>query len=75
MRQKELKLENWWVTYDGYFQIITTLFRITIIDDWRAGYCRSTCPSNHHHKIALLDFVLEMLLLDMLANDFKRIKR
>ena len=69
MRQKELKLEKCWVTADGYFRIITSLFGITVVDAWR-GYRRSTRPSHRHHNLPLLKFV-DMLVLDMLNNDLK----
>ena len=66
MRQKELGLEKCWVTSDGYFHIITTLFGITVVDAWR-GYKRSLMESHRHKNLSLLKFV-DMLAYDMLNN-------
>jgi len=52
MRQYELRLEKCWVTFDGYFRIITTLLGITTIDAWR-GYQKSTRPSHRHSNLPL----------------------
>ena len=47
-RQKELRLEKHWVTEDGYFRLITTVFRIGIVDLWRSY--DHHLPSKHCHK-------------------------
>ena len=65
-RQKELRLEECWVTTDGYFRIITTLFGMTVVDSWR-GYLHHTHPNHRHHKMELLDFV-DCLTFDLLHN-------
>ena len=69
MRQKELALEKCWVTSDGFFRIITTLFGITVVDAWR-GYKRSLLTTHRHKNVPLLKFV-DMMVLDLLTNEMK----
>lgn len=66
-RQKELRLEKHWVTRDGYFRIITSVFGINVVDCWR-GYMHHL-PNRHRHKnIQLIDFV-NMLAYDCTYNN------
>jgi hypothetical protein len=68
MRQKELRLEKFWVTNCGYFRLLTTVFGITIVDCWRA-YCHHLNDSHRHKNIELLKFV-DMVAHDMLHNSY-----
>ena len=52
-RQKQLRLEKCWVTEDGYFRILTTMFGITVVDAWRA-YRHHTRLTHRHHNIELM---------------------
>jgi len=67
-RQSDLKLEKYWITTNGYFRIITSLFGITVVDAWK-GYVWHCGPNHRHKKINLLNFV-DMLCKDMLNNRF-----
>ena len=66
MRQKILRLEKCWVSMDGYFRILTTIFGICVVDSWR-GYMASLNPCHRHCKLKLMDFV-DMLAKDMVEN-------
>ena len=67
-RQRELKLEKHWLTQNGYFRIVTTIFGMTVVDAWK-GYIWHCGPNHRHRKVNLLDFV-DMMCKDMLCNDF-----
>jgi len=67
-RQFELRLEKHWITHDGFFRIVTTLFGVCVVDAWM-GY-KWHCHPNHRHKtLPLLQFV-NMLTLDLFRNPF-----
>ncbi|GFH47221.1 hypothetical protein CTEN210_08413 [Chaetoceros tenuissimus] len=66
LRQHDLRLEKFWVTRDGYFRIITTVFGICVVDCWR-GYRHHLSPRHRHKDIDLLDFV-SILAHDMMHN-------
>lgn len=69
-RQAELKLEKHWVSEDGYFRCITTLFGICVTDAWK-GY-QYHLPNKHRHKgIEILHFA-KLLTKDLLENGFCR---
>ena len=65
-RQKELRLEKFWVTEDGYFRIICTTFGICVVDCWNA-YVHHL-PWNHRHKTCDLMTVANMMAKDLLEN-------
>ncbi|GFH45724.1 hypothetical protein CTEN210_02198 [Chaetoceros tenuissimus] len=67
LRQHDLRLEKFWVTRDGYFRIITTVFGICVVDCWR-GYKHHLSPRHRHKDMDLLDFV-SILALDMVKNN------
>ena len=60
--QSELILEKHWITFSGFFWLITSLFGITVVDAWKGYLC--------HKKIKLLDIVDMMLCKDMIENKF-----
>ena len=67
-RQDDLALEKHWVTQNGHFRIVTTIFGMTVVDAWK-GYIWH-CGKNHRHKkVKLLGFV-DMLCKDMLTNEY-----
>lgn len=67
-RQYDLALEKHWVTQDGNFRIMTTLFGVTVVDAFKAYVWH--CGQNHRHKkMALLDFT-DMMCKDMLENGY-----
>jgi hypothetical protein len=67
-RQDDLALERHWVTQNGHFRIVTTIFGMTVVDAWK-GYIWH-CGKNHRHKkVKLLGFV-DMLCKDMLTNEY-----
>jgi hypothetical protein len=65
-RQKELRLEKFWVTEDGYMRIICTTFGICVVDCWNAY--KYHLPSNHRHKKCELMTLANMLAKDLLEN-------
>lgn len=65
-RQKELRLEKMWVTQDGYFRIITTVFGMCVVDCWNAY--KHHLPRNHRHKDCELMSVVNMMAKDLLDN-------
>jgi len=65
-RQKELRLEKFWVTNDGYFRLFTTVFGICVVDAWN-GY-RHHLDKRHRHKKCDLMTVVNMMAKDMLYN-------
>ena len=67
-RQHELALEKHWLTQNGYFRVVTTIFGMTVVDAWK-GYIWHCGPNHRHRKVNLLDFV-DMMCKDMLCNDF-----
>ena len=69
-RQFELRLEKHWITKDGFFRIMTTLFGVTVVDAWN-GYKWHLHRNHRHCNIPLLEFV-DMLTLDMLSNQFTK---
>ena len=66
-RQKELRLEKFWVTEDGYFRIITSVFGICVVDCWNAY--KWHLPDNHRHKHCDLETFYDMMALDLLNNE------
>ena len=50
MRQKILRLEKCWVSQDGYFRILTTIFGICVVDAWH-GYQASTNLNHRQNKL------------------------
>jgi hypothetical protein len=69
-RQSHLRLEKHWVTEDGFFRLITTLFGICITDCW-LGYKHHLHP-NHHHKKTEIEIVsfASILAKDCLYNSY-----
>ena len=65
-RQFDLRLEKHWVTEDGYFRLITTLFGIVITDCWK-GYSYHL-PTNHRHKGLEIKEFARLLTRDLLEN-------
>jgi len=63
-----LQLEKHWVTEDGYFCIITTLFGMEITDCWKAY--RFHLGNQHQHKNISIDAFVDLLCHDLLSNDF-----
>ena len=68
IRQFETALERQWVTQDGYFRIITTIFGMTVTDTMK-GY-RHHLPGLHRHKHVSTRFFNDMLCKDMLNNAY-----
>ena len=69
-RQFELCLEKHWVTQDGFFRIVTTLFGVTVVDCWVAY--RWHLHHNHRHKnISLIDYV-NMATYDLIHNPYSK---
>ena len=67
-RQYDLALEKHWVTQDGNFRIMTTLFGVTVVDAFKAYVWH--CGQNHRHKkMPLLNFT-DMMCKDMLENGY-----
>ena len=65
-RQKELRLEKMWVTQDGYFRIVTSVFGMCVVDCWSAY--KHHLPNNHRHKNIELMNVVNMMAKDLLKN-------
>ena len=65
-RQFDLRLEKQWVTDDGFFRLVTTLFGIVVVDCWK-GY-NHHLPANHRHKGLELDTFIRILAKDLLEN-------
>lgn len=70
-RQSTLKLEKHWITTDGFFRLITTLFGICVTDCWRAYTHHISC--NHRHKACNVLLYAAMLAKDCLYNDFSNV--
>lgn len=68
LRQKELRLEKHWVTQDGYFRIITTIFGICVVDAWKGYKHHLKCTRHRHKDCELMEFV-DMLAYDCLHNE------
>ena len=68
LRQGELGLEKQWVTHDGFFRIITTLFGIVVTDAFLVY--RHQLPTGHHHKNLSIKRFSDMLCSDLLHNNF-----
>jgi hypothetical protein len=66
MRQKELRLEKHWVTQDGFFRLLTTIFGVCVVDVWN-GY-KYHLPDRHRHKECELMDVVNMMAMDLLQN-------
>ena len=67
-RQFDLCLEKHWVTDDGYFRLVTTLFGIIVTDCWK-GY-NFHLPVNHRHKGLELEDFARILARDLFENQF-----
>ena len=67
-RQFDLKLEKHWVTEDGFFRLVTTLFGIVVTDCWKA-YCWHLPQQHRHADLELIEFV-RLLAKDLLNNSF-----
>jgi hypothetical protein len=67
-RQAELKLEKHWVTEDGYFRCIMTLFGTCVTDAWK-GYQFHLSNKHHHKTIEIMHFA-KLLTKDLLENKF-----
>ena len=70
-RQKELRLEKYWVTNDGYFRLFTTVLGIGIVDVWN-GYCHHL-GERHRHKHCNLMELVDMLTKDLLDNEESKV--
>lgn len=67
-RQFDLRLEKHWVTENGYFRLVTTMFGIVVTDCWRAY--RFHLHSNHRHKGMEVQEFAKILAKDMLDNKY-----
>ena len=67
-RQHDLRLEQHWITADGFFRNITTLFGINVVDSWK-GYRYHLDRSHRHKNIDLIGYT-KILIWDMFNNDF-----
>ena len=70
-RQKELRLEKFWVTNDGYFRLFTTVLGIGIVDVWN-GY-RHHLGEKHRHKNCNLMDLVNMITKDLLENEESKV--
>ena len=66
MRQKELRLEKYWVTHDGFFRLIVTVFGICVVDVWN-GYKHHLAKNHRHKKCELMEMV-NMMAKDLIEN-------
>ena len=66
--QFDLRLEKHWVTDDGFFRLIMTLFGIVVTDCWK-GYSFHL-PTNHRHKGLEIEEFTRLLARDLLENTF-----
>jgi len=71
-RQKELRLEKFWVTNDGYFCLFTTVLGIGIVDVWN-GYRHHLEANNSHKNCNLMDLV-NMMTKDLLDNEESKVQ-
>jgi hypothetical protein len=67
-RQSDLKLEKHWITNNGYFRCITTLFGICVTDAWK-GYQYHLGVRHRHKGQELMDFA-KLLTKDLLENKY-----
>ena len=67
-RQFDLKLEKHWVTEDGYFRLVTSLFGIVVTDCWKS-YLWHLAPQHRHQGIEIVEFA-RLLTKDMFGNEF-----
>ena len=67
-RQFDLRLEKHWVTEDGFFRLVTTLFGIVLTDCWK-GYSYHL-PMNHRHKGIEIEEFARLLTRDLLHNTY-----
>jgi hypothetical protein len=67
-RQFDLRLEKHWVTEDGYFRLITTLFGIVVTDCWKPYQFH--IHSNHRHKGMEIQEFAKILAKDLLENKY-----
>ena len=65
-RQYDLKLEKLWLTQDGYFRMMTSVFRLVVVDMHNAYQHHLSC--GHRHKKSTLLEIVSMLALDCLTN-------
>ena len=66
-RQYDLKLEKLWVTQDGYFRMMTSVFGCVVVDMHNSYQHHLSC--GHRHKKATLLVIVSMLTLDCLTNN------
>ena len=59
-------LEKHWITQDGYFRLITTLFGIIVTDSW-ISYKFHMHPNHRHKIIGIKDYIC-ILCEDFLQN-------
>jgi hypothetical protein len=69
-RQFDLKLEKHWLTNNGYFRIITTLFGMMVTDAWNAY--RYHLDYRHRHKNIPIAKFPSILCKDCLYNGFSK---
>jgi hypothetical protein len=69
-RQAHLKLEKQWVTEDGYFRLVTTLFGTCVTDAWKA-YQYHVGNRHRHKSIEIMEFA-KLLTKDLLANKYNK---
>ena len=67
-RQFDLHLEKHWVTEDGFFCLITTLFGIVVTDCWKVYSYH--LPTNHRHKGLEIEEFARLLTRDLLQNTY-----
>jgi len=68
VRQFLLQLEKHWITEDGYFHIMMTLFGMGITDCWK-GY-KFHLGNRHRHKNVSIDAFVDLLCHDLINNQF-----
>ena len=69
-RQKELRLEKYWVTQDGFFRVTVTVFGIVVVDVWN-GY-KYHLGNGHRHKDCELMDLVNMLAFDLINNNMSK---
>jgi hypothetical protein len=69
-RQSDLALEKHWITTDGFFRLVTTLFGMTVTDASRAYQFH--LPHNHRHKSIDIIAFTRLLCKDLLNNTFSK---
>ena len=62
-----IKLEKHWVTEDGYFRLVTSLFGIVVTDCWKS-YMWHLAPQYRHQGIEIAEYA-RLLAKDLFENE------